>query len=73
MKARVSERDSGEKKDKGDEDTGERGEGSRQGFNEEPLKFAVIEQRPCPLQKGADISLKTWRHFFSLPSFHLSL
>lgn len=33
------------------EGRGER-EGSRQGFNEDPLKFAVIEQHPCPLQKG---------------------
>lgn len=48
----MSERDSEEKKDKGDEDRGEGGEGSRQGFNEESLKFAVIEQHPCPLQKG---------------------
>lgn len=32
---------------------------SRQGFNEEPLKFAVIEQRPCPLQKGP---APLWRH-----------
>lgn len=59
VKERVSETDSEEKKDKGDEDRRERGEGSRQGFNEESLKFAVIEQHPCPLQKGPT---SLWRH-----------
>ncbi len=34
------------------EERGGRAPVSRQGFNEEPLKFAVIERHPCPLQKG---------------------
>lgn len=75
---RVSETDSEEKRDEEDEDGGEgEGEGrapvSRQGFNEEPLKFAVIEQHPYPLREGTSTSPKTRRRFLSLPVFHLSL
>lgn len=60
-KERVSETDREEKRDEEDGDEegekerekgGKRAPVSRQGFNEEALKFAVIEQRPCPLQKG---------------------
>lgn len=58
----------------------ERGEGkgrrapvSRQGFNEEPLKFAVIEQHPCPLQKGPTSLPRHAVVSSPFPFFHLSL
>lgn len=44
----MSETEGEEKKDEEDEDEG--GPVSRQGFNDEPLKFAVIEWHQCPVQ-----------------------
>ena len=68
-KERVSETDSEEKKDEEDEDGEGRGGLPSPGkaLMKSPLKFAVIEQHPCPLQKG-DQHLSEDEPSFPLPS-----
>lgn len=74
--------EAGAERESDSEDGGERERGqgkgrrapvSRQGFNEEPLKFAVIEQHPCPLQKGPTSLPRHAVVSSPFPFFHLSL